>query len=182
MWNKYKRSERKTEFEEYRKQRNLVKTRINNWKAESERRIVLSLDGDKKKFYRYVQDKQQVRTEIGQIKMDNGLFTATNVETTSTLGKFFESVFSREDAYTYVENVKDSKIPESEQINDILINEEIVKSKLLKLKENKAPGPDGVSPKVLKRCADSLALLLAAFFRKSLSEMKLPTDWKKKQK
>ena len=75
--------------------------------------------------------------------------------------------------------VKDSKIPESEQISDIIINEEIVKSKLLRLKENKAPGPDGVSPKVLKRCADSLALPLAAFFRKSLSEMKLPTDWKK---
>ena len=72
------------------------------------------------------------------------------METASTLGKFFESVFSREDVYTYVENIIDSKIPVSEQINDIIINEEIVKSKLLRLKENKASGPDGVSPKVLK--------------------------------
>ena len=45
----------------------------------------MSLKGDKKQFYRYVKDKQQVRTEIGQIKMDNGFLTASNVETASTL-------------------------------------------------------------------------------------------------
>ena len=53
-------------------------------------------------------------------------------------------------------------------ISDILINEEIVRKTLRKLKVDKAMGSDGIHPKVLKECAEQLAGLLIKLFNFSL--------------
>ena len=53
-------------------------------------------------------------------------------------------------------------------ISDILINEEIVRKPLRKLKVDKAMGSDGIHPKVLKECAAQLAGLLIKMFNFSL--------------
>ena len=42
----------------------------------------------------------------------------------------------------------------------------------------KATGPDGVPPRVLKEAAVELCIHLSIIFKKSLSEGKLPADWK----
>ena len=50
--------------------------------------------------------------------------------------------------------------------------------KLLKeLKIQKAPGPDNITPKMLKACADSIAPLLQQIYKKSLTTGELPDDW-----
>ncbi len=50
--------------------------------------------------------------------------------------------------------------------------------KLLKdLQENKAPGPDGLSPKILKLCAEEIAPALTSIFNKSMHTGELPSDW-----
>ena len=52
--------------------------------------------------------------------------------------------------------------------------------KLLKdLKTQKAPGPDGLTPKILKECANSIAPILTAIFQKSIATGNLPDDWLK---
>ena len=53
-----------------------------------------------------------------------------------------------------------------------------VRRELLKLNDAKATGPDQVSAKVLKRCADSLALPLALVIRLMLSEGRWPSCWR----
>ncbi len=45
------------------------------------------------------------------------------------------------------------------------------------LKIQKAPGPDNITPKILKACADSIAPLLQQIYQKSLSTGELPDDW-----
>ena len=61
---------------------------------------------------------------------------------------------------------------------DIHFKIEDVEKRLKNLKQDKAPGPDGIHPKILKECAVELARPIYRIFRKSLDEGKLPSDWR----
>lgn len=47
------------------------------------------------------------------------------------------------------------------------------------MKRFAAPGPDGISPAILKECAGMLYPILATFFNACLAENFVPTDWKR---
>ena len=49
---------------------------------------------------------------------------------------------------------------------------------LEELNTQKAPGPDGLTPKILKECAKNVAPLLQQIFQRSLDTGDLPDDWK----
>ena len=53
-----------------------------------------------------------------------------------------------------------------------------MRDKLKSLKPSKSPGPDGIHPRVLRELADVIADPLKQIFDKSLSEGKLPSEWK----
>ena len=53
-----------------------------------------------------------------------------------------------------------------------------VKDLLLSLKTDKSPGPDGLHPIVLQRCAEEISLPLSLIFQKYFDTGQLPTDWK----
>ena len=57
-------------------------------------------------------------------------------------------------------------------------NEGEVLSALSALEENKVVGPDGVSPRVLRRCCDVLARPLSRLFEAILSQERWPRIWK----
>ena len=50
--------------------------------------------------------------------------------------------------------------------------------KLKRLKEDKACGPDGIHPKLLKECAEIIAIPLYQIFSRSLESGVVPADWK----
>ena len=52
-----------------------------------------------------------------------------------------------------------------------------VYAELSALDTSKACGPDGICPRMLKKDAAELAILLAALFNKSLANGVLPLDW-----
>ena len=54
----------------------------------------------------------------------------------------------------------------------------MVKSKTGKLKQDKAPGDGGITPKFLKEMVDEIAEPLTEIFNKSISEGVVPQDWK----
>ena len=53
-----------------------------------------------------------------------------------------------------------------------------MKKQLERLKQNKAAGADGVSPRALKICTDQLCGSLQPLFNLSLSWEKIPVLWK----
>ena len=65
------------------------------------------------------------------------------------------------------------------RLDSIEINENSVMEVLGKLNPNKACGPDGISNRLLKNCAHSLARPLTCLFTECLETQKYPTDWKK---
>ena len=97
-----------------------------------------------------------------------------DLEKADILNKYFASVFTREDLASMP--TLDNK-HEDPQLRDIIIDEEIVKKKLLKLNSTKSAGPDGF-PRVLAETAGLIAKPLSIIFRKSLDEGNLPMDWK----
>ena len=58
------------------------------------------------------------------------------------------------------------------------ITKSTVLQKLLELKVNKAPGPDGIHSYILKACANTLYVPLTILYSQSLSSGVLPDEWK----
>ncbi len=65
-----------------------------------------------------------------------------------------------------------------EKNRDIDYSIEDVYKKLLNTKDDKAPGADGIHPKVLHECCRTLADPLHTLFRRSLQEDHIPDDWR----
>ena len=61
---------------------------------------------------------------------------------------------------------------------EITVTQSGVEKLLSKMNPHKAPGPDGISARILKECSRELAPLLTVLFNKSLSEGVVPDDWK----
>ena len=65
-----------------------------------------------------------------------------------------------------------------EELTSLIINEEVVLKKLKSLKENKAPGPDSMYPRILKEACAELCVPLGKIFQRSLTEGEVPPDWR----
>ena len=55
---------------------------------------------------------------------------------------------------------------------------EVVVNKINIMKENKSPGVDGISPKILKETVEQISMPLAHVFKKSLQEGIVHSEWK----
>ena len=60
-----------------------------------------------------------------------------------------------------------------------VINEGDVKKCFHQLKERKAPGPDGITPRLLKTCSSQLAGVFTTIFNWSLESRKVPMIFKR---
>jgi len=94
--------------------------------------------------------------------------TTLKEETVEALNTFFQSVFVVEGEY---EN--EDKCLVQNKLEVIVIAEQDVEKKLGELQEDKSSGPDDISSKVLKECADKLRKPFAMIFKKSLEEQEL---------
>ena len=90
----------------------------------------------------------------------------------------FSSMFTREDTCSLP--VPETKFNESEgeMLGQLVVTPEVVASKTNNMKENKSPGADGISPKILKEAAEQISTPLAPMFNMSLQEGIVPLEWK----
>ena len=77
------------------------------------------------------------------------------------LNMHFSSVFTREDTSSLP--VPETKFngSEKEQLGQLIVTPEVVASKINNMKENKSPGVDGLSPKILKETVEQISKPLA---------------------
>ena len=88
------------------------------------------------------------------------------------------SVFTREDTSSLP--VPETKFNESEgeRLGQLVVNPDVVASKINNMKENKSPGLDGIAPKILKQTVNQISTPLANVFNMSLHEGIVPFEWK----
>ena len=90
----------------------------------------------------------------------------------------FSSVFTWENTSSLP--VPETKFngSEGEKLGQLVVTPEVVASKINKIKENKSPGVDGISPKILKEIVEQISMPLAHVFNMSLQEGIVPLEWK----
>ena len=63
-------------------------------------------------------------------------------------------------------------------MGQLVVTTEVVVSKINNMKENKSPGVDGISPKIVKETVEQISAPLAHVFNMSLQEGIVPFEWK----
>ena len=91
---------------------------------------------------------------------------------------YFASVFTKEDNTSMPQAERVFKGPETELLTDLTINEDMVLKALSDLREDKAPRPDELSPRLLKELREEISLPITMNFRRSLLDRKVPEDWR----
>ena len=122
-----------------------------------------------KKFWSYVKSTSNSH-RIPEVVGYNGTYRSSPIDQANLFNNFFSDQFSSPSLY-------DIQIDYSRNF-DIDFNVNDVYKYLQNLDPNKAPGPDQIHGKVLKNCANSLALPLQILFRTSYYTCKIPVDWK----
>ena len=77
----------------------------------------------------------------------------------------FSSVFTREDISSLPVPETKFKGSEGERLGLLVVTQEVVVSKINNMKENKSPGVDGISPKILKETVEQISTPLAHGFK-----------------
>ncbi len=63
-------------------------------------------------------------------------------------------------------------------MGQLVVNPEVIATKINKMKEYKSPGVDGISPKILKETVEQISTPLAHVFNMSMQEGIVPLEWK----
>ena len=86
------------------------------------------------------------------------------------LNMHFSSVFTRDDTSSLPVPETKFKGSEGEMLGQLVVTPEVVASKINNMKENKSPGVDGISPKILKETVEQNSTPLAHVFNMSPQE------------
>ena len=100
--------------------------------------------------------------------------------TSSVYANEMNDFYARFDCHDFSEEKKKivhELLNESEMYNDVIIDEFEVLKAMKSIIPSKACGPDNVSPKVIKLCADQLCGIFSFIFNLSLSDCQIPEQW-----
>ena len=128
-----------------------------------------------KEFFSYANKKKTLTGGIGPLKDNTGNHTNDENEMATILNNFFASVFTDEDCSTFQPSEQQLTL---NQLNQIEINESDVVRVIDKLPVNKTPGPDKISPRIIREVKHQISKPLCILFNKSLTLGKVPSDWK----
>lgn len=126
-----------------------------------------------KRLFQYVKSLRKDSSGIASLKSNGSLITDP-IEKADLLNKQYESVFTKE---------PDGSLPDlgpspHPQMNTPFITTPGISKLLSQLKPDKAPGPDNITARVLKELHKEIAPILTTIFQISLTQGKLPKQWK----
>ncbi len=178
VYNRTKRLEHKIERN---RMRALVRKEIKVAKRRYDAGLKYSLEDkntDIKRFWSIMKQLFGNKVKAGiPTLIDNGTPYSTDLDKANLFAEYFSTQCSLPDPpNTYqlppVDYVTDTRL------NDVSFIPHEVSEIMKKLNVSKATGPDGVSYRLLKECADSLAIPLCRLFNKSFIDGMFPSKWK----
>lgn len=178
-WQRYKNLQTEASKENYHKcmseaQVIYAKARISY--ADNIKKKLSENSADPRAWWRIV---NHISGKGGQSEIPTLEFEGTSYDSASEKAKILNSVFAAKSNIDDKGQVPPLCSNEANcSINNIKIRARIVKHKLLHLKCSKATGPDGISARVLRECADVLSKPLTSLFSLSLRKGIVPSEWK----
>ena len=110
---------------------------------------------------------------------ENSIEASTNFKKAEMLNSFFHKCFNHSMSLLHFADLDDvDPVDEYLHTEDILCTVEEVEQYLLTLDVSKANGPDGISARMLKETATSIAPSVTNLFNLSLKSGCFPTLWK----
>ena len=178
MWRVYKHTGKDTDYDAYKEALNAATNEVKKSKRNFEHKLAQNIKSDSKSFYAYVRSKQNVRDKVGPLKDNAGNIITQGFLMAEELNMHFSSVFTRQNTSSLP--VPETKFngSEGERLGQLVVTPEVVASKINNMKENKSPGVDGISPKILKEIVEQISMPLAHVFNMSLQEGIVPLEWK----
>ena len=178
MWRVYKHTGKDKDYEVYKEALNAATNEVKKAKRNFEHKLAQNIKSDSKSFYAYVRSKQNVRDKVGPLEDNAGNIITQGCLMAEELNVHFSSVFTREDTSSLP--VPETKFngSDEEKLGQLIVTPEVVASKINNMKENKSPGVDGLSPKILKETVEQISKPLAHVFNMSLQEGIVPLEWK----
>ncbi|XP_011674653.1 uncharacterized protein LOC586335 [Strongylocentrotus purpuratus] len=128
-----------------------------------------------KRFWQFIKNNRNDSAGIAELKSDGVLFSEP-AEKADALNRQFKKVFTQEIP------IPPHLLPdtsEHESMPDIVITLKGIEMMLKKLKPHKAPGPDGITPRILKQLSRVIAPILRIIYRLSYDTGEIPDDWHK---
>ena len=177
LFQRYLKSKASYDYQRYIKCRNECNSIIKKAKRQYEKDIALKCKDNPKQFWRYVKNKTKSLTSISPLDKGNGDLVVADKDKANVLNSFFSSVFTKEDLSDFPPEDLGSR-SDGALLTEILITPAAVRDRLAGLCANKAQGPDGLPPRVLKELCSPLAHPLSVLFNKSIETGKIPLDWK----
>ena len=174
-WKRYIEHPNSIRWREYVRERNDTCRIERDEKRAYEKSLAKDIGKNRRGFFKYVNSKLTIRPEISALINENGELVYDEKEMSNICNYYFQLVFNRP---------TDEELPEmenfcDEDIGDIEVSAEIVKTKLMGLNRFKGSGPDNIHPHVLKETAASVCFPLSNIFKDSLRSGETPEDWKK---
>ena len=158
----------------YRFLRREVKHRLHKSHTEYVACTTANVKQNPKKFWNYVKACKNVTTRAECLKRNGNIMT-DDKDKTEILNNQFNSAF-RTEIPVRIPTTESYDIP---VMNDINCSVYEVCKLLKNIDVNKAQGPDGIAPKILKEGAEPLSLSLCMLFNLSLTTGEVPEDWRK---
>ena len=174
-WHVYRKNKTDANLKIYNDARNESVDIVRQAKYKYEKLIAEEVgNGNVKAFYSYARSLTSIKENVSCVQRPDGSLTNSKKDTANIMNSTFQSVFVREG---------DGPIPQlnfqfaGPPLEDVNFTVNDVQYILSHLKETSAPGPDSIHPKVLKECADCLAIPLFDIYRVSIDSGIIPTDW-----
>ena len=127
----------------------------------------------KKKVYAFIKYKKQGITGVSPLHDQHGKTQTDDEEIAKILNNQFASVFSQDDGLS-----PPIGGPVGANIADLIVNRNGVLKLLREIDTHKSTGPDNVSAKLLHELAEEVADPLVLIFNASLTQGRVPDDWK----
>ncbi|MCP3679704.1 MAG: reverse transcriptase family protein, partial [Gammaproteobacteria bacterium] len=153
-----------------------VKRLIKQSKKNLETHVAALSKCNPKEFFNYIRNKKVLKTSIGPLATLDGSLTNDDNQIADILNSYFVSVFTTENSNFLPSSTM--RVNNEKALSDIVISESDVLNAINKLKINKTPGPDRISPRVLKQIKCEISRPLAQIFNTSLRTGTVPKDWK----
>ena len=176
MWRVYKHTGKDQDYVVYKEALNAATHEVRKSKRNFELKLAYNIKSDSKSFYAYVRSKQNVRNKVGPLEDNAEDIITEGILLAEELNMHFSSVFTREDTSSLPETMFNGS--EGERLGKLVVTPEVVASKISNVKENKSPGVDGISPKILKETLEQISTPLAHVFNMSLQEGIVTLEWK----
>ena len=120
-------------------------------------------------FLLYIRSKSRTKDKVCPLMGAQGNIVVQDEDVCNVLNRYFGSVYTSENTDVSEKNLNDLRDlfsgDQNDVLQDVIITEHFVLNKLKKLKINKAPGVDGLVPKVLVKIAGVICNHCALFLK-----------------